>query len=82
MAITVKKKERETSGAFLRRFSRKMQQSGVLVNARKKRFYEEAPNKRAVRLQALRKVKTKKSIDILKKMGKFEERYKGKGRRR
>jgi ribosomal protein S21 len=84
MAISVKKKEGETTGSFLRRFSRKIQQSGVLVRARKARFYEEKPNKRATRMKALRKETKRKEIETLKKLGKFEEIYgkRGKGRRR
>ncbi len=40
---------------MLRRFTRKVQQSGVLINARKKRFHVPVPSKRAVRQQALRR---------------------------
>jgi len=75
MPITIKKKEKETQGAFLRRFTKKIQQSGVLMNARKSRFHTRAANKRAVRNNALRKVARKTEIEILKKLGKFEEKF-------
>jgi ribosomal protein S21 len=75
MPITIRKKDKETQGAFLRRFTKKIQQSGVLMNARKSRFHSRSLNKRAVRNNALRKVARKDEIETLKKLGKFEEKF-------
>jgi ribosomal protein S21 len=71
--IEVKKKDRETSESLIRRFSRKVQQSGVLVHARKSRFRAEEKTKREIREGAMYKAKVKKMVDKLKKMGKFDE---------
>jgi hypothetical protein len=71
--IEVKKKDRETSESLIRRFSRRIQQSGVLVQARKTRFRTEEKSKREIREGAMYKVKVKKVVDRLKKMGKFDE---------
>ena len=71
--IEVKKKERETSESLIRRFSRRVQQSGVLVQARKTRFRKDEKSKREIREGAMYKAKVKKVVDKLKKMGKFDE---------
>jgi ribosomal protein S21 len=71
--IEVKKKEKETSESLIRRFSRRVQQSGVLVHARKSRFRKDEKNKREKRVEALYKIKIRKEIDKLKKLGKFDE---------
>jgi len=71
--IEVKKKDRESSESLIRRFSRKVQQSGVLVHARKSRFRSEDKTKREMREGAIYRVKVKKIVDHLKKLGKFDE---------
>jgi hypothetical protein len=71
--IEVKKKDRESSESLIRRFSRKVQQSGVLVQARKARFRKDEKSKREMREGAMYKIKVKKVVDKLKKMGKFDE---------
>lgn len=71
--IEVKKKDRETSESLIRRFSRRVQQSGVLVRARKTRFRIEEKSKREVRDGAMYRAKVKKVVDHLKKMGKFDD---------
>lgn len=71
--IEVKKKDRESSESLIRRFSRKVQQSGVLVQARKARFRKDEKSKREIREGAMYKIKVRKVVDKLKKMGKFDE---------
>ena len=71
--IEVKKKDRETSESLIRRFSRRVQQSGVLVRARKTRFRVEDKSKREIRDGAMYRAKVKKVVDHLKKMGKFDD---------
>jgi ribosomal protein S21 len=71
--IEVKKKDRESSESLIRRFSRKVQQSGVLVQARKSRFRAEEKTRREVREGAMYRTKVKKIVDRLKKLGKFDE---------
>lgn len=71
--IEVKKKDRETSESLIRRFGRRVQQSGVLVQARKTRFRLDEKSKTEIRQGAMYKVKVKKIVDRLKKMGKFDD---------
>jgi ribosomal protein S21 len=71
--IEVKKKDKETSESLIRRFSRRVQQSGVLMRARKSRFRADEKSKREKRLEALYKNKLRKEIGKLKKMGKFDD---------
>lgn len=71
--IQVKRKEKETPEGMIRRFSRRVQQSGILKKARKGRFRQEEKSKDVRRSEALYKVKIRKEIDRLKKFGKFDE---------
>ena len=71
--VEVEKKDKETSESLIRRFSRRMQQSGVLMKARKGRFASKKKTRRELREDALYRQKMKKEIDKLKKMGKFDE---------
>ena len=40
MAVEVRKRDNESSESLIRRFSRSVQQAGVLLQARKIRYYE------------------------------------------
>ena len=71
--IEVKRKDRETSESLIRRFGRRVQQSGVLVQARKTRFRADSKSKTEMRQGAMYKAKVKKIADRLKKMGKFDD---------
>ncbi len=71
--IKMKRKERESAESLIRRFSRRVQQSRVLLQARKARFFERPKSRRLKRESALYRAKIKKEVDKLKKMGKFDE---------
>lgn len=71
--IQVKRKERETAESLIRRFSRRVQQSGVLKQVRKLRFRTVEQSKGKRRAEALYKTEIRKEIERLKKMGKFDE---------
>ena len=73
MAIQVRKKERETTGSLLRRFSRRVQQSGVLLHARRGRFYEKAKTKRQQKSSALRREQLRAQRAEMIKLGLLEE---------
>ena len=73
MAIEARKREGESTGGLLRRFSKKIQLSKVLVSARGKRFYVPPKSKREKRLSALHKLKVQKQKNILRKLGKLED---------
>lgn len=73
MAIEVKRKERESTSSMLRRFVRRVQQSGVLVNARKGRFYDRGKTKRQKKQSALRREDLKVLRSKLYKAGQIKE---------
>ena len=76
--VEVKKKEGESFESLLRRFNRKIQQSGVLVRARKTRFFEAPKSKRLVREDARRRAVIKEKREELKKSGKLPIKKYGK----
>ena len=71
--IEVKRKDRESPESLIRRFSRRIQQSGVLMRARKVRFRTDEKSKTELRAGAMYKIKVKKVVNRLKKIGKFDE---------
>ena len=71
--IEARRKDNESIGAFLRRFTKKVQQSGVLIRARRIRFKVDAKNKKEKQLAAMRRVRTKQEREKLFKLGKLDE---------
>jgi len=82
--LEVKKKKGESFESLLRRFNRRIQQSGRLLSARKIRFYERPKNKNAKKSAALRCLKVSAKREYLDRIGKLPEdtrRGRGRGRR-
>lgn len=73
MPVEVRKRERESVQGLLRRFSKRILQSGVLVRARRGRFYVSPLTKRQKRISALRRQKVSKERERLYKLGKLED---------
>lgn len=73
MPIEVKKREKENTRSLLRRFTRRIQQSGVLVRARRARFLEKEKGKSERRSSALRRQRITSEKEKLRKMGLLEE---------
>ncbi len=71
--VEVKKRDNESSESLVRRFTKRVQQSGVLIRAKKRRFYETKKNKRTVRLDALRRENIREQRELLRRQGKLEE---------
>lgn len=69
----IRRKEYETTPAMLRRFTRSVQQSGVLLQSRKNRFYLSKPTRRQKKERALRRIKNTKERMRLEKLGKLGE---------
>jgi len=69
-----KRKKGETFESMLRRFSKKVMQSGKLLQAKKIRFLTKEPNKNLAKKLALRKRDIKAKKEYLKKIGKLEEK--------
>ena len=68
--IEVKKKSGEPLESMLRRFKKKLLQSGTIFRARALRFYEPSRNKRATRDSAIRRSRIKAEKELAKKLGK------------
>ncbi len=68
--VEVKKKDNESFDSLLRRFNRKIQQSGVLIRARRIRFFEAPKSRNLQKVAARRRSQIKAEKEELKKMGK------------
>lgn len=73
MALEVTKQERETPQSLIRRFSRRVQQSGILFRARKNRFRQKKKSAQMKKKAALRREKTKRGLEKLKKLGRAKK---------
>jgi len=73
MALEILKQERETSQSLVRRFQKRIQQSGLLLQARKIRFRQRRKSEQMKKRAALRREELKKEYEKLKKLGKISE---------
>ena len=82
--IDVKRKKGESFESLLRRFSRRVQDSGRLIQARKIRYHSAQPSKNAAKASALRREELREKREYLIKSGQAtEEDFRRKpGRRR
>jgi len=69
MAIEIRKKENESVQSLIFRFSKKIKQSGILTEARKRQFKERNQNKRKRRLSAIYRAKKREEYERMKKLG-------------
>lgn len=72
MSLEVKKQEKENSQNLIRRFGKKVKESGILRRARKTRFYNREKSRQMKKRSALRKEKKKKEYETLRKLGRAE----------
>lgn len=70
MPLEVKKQSRETSQSLVRRFGKRLQQSGILLRVRRSRFHKRAKSHQTKKRIALRKEELRKEYEKLKKLGK------------
>ena len=70
--IEVKKKEGETIGNLIRRFSQKIKESGVLMRARSNKFKNRTLSDLNKKKIAIIRINRKKRLEYLKKLGKIE----------
>lgn len=71
--VEVRKRDNEGTESLVRRFSRKVQQSGVLLQARKIRFHSRKKSRRKVREEAQRKAELQAERERLIKLGEIDE---------
>jgi small subunit ribosomal protein S21 len=79
--VEVKKKDNESFESLLRRFNRKIQQSGVLIRARKIRFFQSTKSRNLQRIAARRRTQIRAEKEELKKQGKLVVTTRRYGRR-
>lgn len=73
--VEVKRKDTESFESLLRRFNRKVQQSGVLVRARKTRFFEPGKSRNLKKAAARRRSEIKEQKEELKRLGKPVKKF-------
>ena len=69
----IKRKKGESFEGLIRRFNKKLQQSGLLIQSRKIRFFEKPKNRTRLKETALRRIKIGTKREYLKKIGKLKE---------
>ena len=69
MALEVKRKENESPATLLFRFSKKVRQSGILAETRRRRSHLRSQNKRKRRLSAIYRADKKVEMQRKKKLG-------------
>ena len=74
MSLEVKRQEGESLQSLIRRFSRRMQQSGILIRARKHRYQKKPKSNGAKKRAALRREELRIEYARLKKLGALKER--------
>lgn len=70
MSLEIKKKQRENVQAMMRRFQKAVQQSGILLEVRKRQFVKRDKSGNMQKKAALRRMENKKKYEIIKKMKK------------
>lgn len=73
--VQVKRREKESTNSLIRRFARRVQQSGLLKQARKNRFRQTPKSKRQTKEAALHREKVITEKERLRKLGKLEDDF-------
>jgi ribosomal protein S21 len=71
MATGVRKKEGESVNSLIYRFTKKVQQSGILREYKKRRFTSRRPNFTKIKQSKLYKLKRTADIERARKLGVF-----------
>lgn len=71
--VESRKKESESNDNLIRRFTRRVQSSGILLHVKKIRYHQPKKNKNQQREDAIRRAKFRTKQDYLRKIGKLEE---------
>jgi len=70
--LEVQKRENESAANLLRRFSRKVQESGILVRKRSLLFRRRPKSDLRKKRDALHRIQMRKKIEKLRKLGKIK----------
>jgi ribosomal protein S21 len=69
--IEVKKNPNENNNSVLRRFSRKIQESGIIYKVKGSRYNERKESKLKVKAGALKRMVRRKQVEKMRKLGKM-----------
>lgn len=68
--IEVKKNTNENNMSLIRRFTRKVQESGIIQKVKSKRYNERTESKIKTKIATLKRINRKKALEKLQKLGK------------
>lgn len=71
--VEVKRKRGESFESFIRRFNKRLQQSGRIYHARQIRYYNRPKNKNKQRQDALRRSQIREQKEYMRKIGKLKD---------
>jgi len=74
MSFEIKKQERENAQSLVRRFSRRLKNSGILIGARSLRFHKRPKSAFTKRKAALRRIEKRNEYEHLSKLGLIEQK--------
>lgn len=73
LVLEVRRKKTESFESLLRRFTRRLQESGRVLQVKKTRFHAEKPGKTQLRDSALRRKAMREKREYLMKTGQLKE---------
>lgn len=79
--VAVEKNKNENNVSLVKRFTRKVQESGILRRVRSIRYLERTPSPYVKKQKRLKSLKKKAEIETLIKLGKMQEGRPQRGRR-
>jgi ribosomal protein S21 len=71
--VEVKKNNQESTANLIRRFTKRMQGSGVMNRLRKGRYFNRMKSELVIRAEKLKKLEKKARYEKLLKLGKIQE---------
>ncbi|OHB23945.1 MAG: hypothetical protein A2542_02350 [Parcubacteria group bacterium RIFOXYD2_FULL_52_8] len=75
VTVEVAKNQNESNTSVIRRFTKRVQDAGILKRARSLRYAKRSPSPYAKKKGALSKLTKRKEFEKLKRLGKVEEGY-------
>ncbi len=73
MPITLKKRDNESNERLIRRFTRRIQTSGLLLRVKRGQYFEKEKNRNQAKKDALRRMQMRDKQEYLRKIGELEE---------
>jgi len=73
MPIIINRRDNESNERLIRRFSRRVQTSGLLLRAKKRQYFETPKNRNKQKSDALRRLKIRVKNEYLRKVGLLDD---------